>query len=308
MKDYYKILEVEENSTDEEIKKSYRTLSKKYHPDVNPNGTEKFKEINEAYEILGDKQKRNNYNNSKNNPYANTPFQDIFNSMFGGSPADFVKQHRTKSAPDKLIKVQISPIDSYKGIEKVIYYMKDTHCNVCVGSGGEQQTCQTCNGAGFEIKTMGNGFMVQHIRTSCSTCGGKGYTLVHKCYGCDGRGVKSSSHEVKVKLPVGVDNGQYLKLQGLGDFRNGQYGDLVVQVEVVNKDGFEKLNNDLIYNLYLNLEEVQKDKFLIPHPDGTLSMDSPRLFDTSRPLRLKGKGYNGGDMYVKLNVRFEKVI
>jgi DnaJ-class molecular chaperone len=77
---------------------------------------------------------------------------------------------------------------------------------------------------------------------------------------------------------------------------------------MISKDGFEKLNNDLIYNLYLNLEEVQKDKFLIPHPDGTLSMDSPRLFDTSRPLRLKGKGYNGGDMYVKLNVRFEKVI
>ena len=306
MKDYYKILEVEENSTDEEIKKSYRTLSKKYHPDVNPNGTEKFKEINEAYEILGDKQKRNNYNNSKNNPYANTPFQDIFNRMFGASPADFAKQHRTKSAPDKLIKVQISPIDSYKGIEKVIYYMKDTHCNVCVGSGGEQQTCQTCNGAGFEIKTMGNGFMVQHIRTSCSTCGGKGYTLVHKCYGCDGRGVKSSSHEVKVKLPVGVDNGQYLKLQGLGDFRNGQYGDLVVQVEVVNKDGFEKFNNDLIYNLFLNLDEIKKDKFMIPHPDGDLNMESPRIFDTSNPLRLRGKGYMGGDMYIKLNVKFER--
>ena len=306
MKDYYKILEVEENSTDEEIKKSYRTLSKKYHPDVNPNGTEKFKEINEAYEILGDKQKRNNYNNSKNNPYANTPFQDIFNRMFGASPADFVKQHRTKSAPDKLIKVQISPIDSYKGIEKVIYYMKDTHCDVCVGSGGEQQTCQTCNGAGFEIKTMGNGFMVQHIRTSCGTCGGKGYTLVHKCYGCDGRGVKSSSHEVKVKLPVGVDNGQYLKLQGLGDFRNGQYGDLVVQVEVVNKDGFEKFNNDLIYNLFLNLDEIKKDKFMIPHPDGDLNMESPRIFDTSSPLRLRGKGYMGGDMYIKLNVKFER--
>jgi curved DNA-binding protein len=84
MKDYYKILEVEEKSTEEEIKKSYRSLSKKYHPDVNPDGVEKFKEINEAYEVLGDKEKRNNYNNSKNNPYAGTQFQDIFNSMFGG--------------------------------------------------------------------------------------------------------------------------------------------------------------------------------------------------------------------------------
>jgi molecular chaperone DnaJ len=308
MKDYYKILEVEENSTDEEIKKSYRSLSKKYHPDVNPDGDEKFKEINEAYEVLGDKTKRNDYNNSKNNPYVGTPFQDIFNSMFGGSTPNFARQQRRKSAPDKLIKIQISPIESYKGIEKTIYYVKDNHCNACMGGGGEQQTCQTCNGSGFEVKTVGNGFMVQHIRTACNTCGGKGFTLTHKCYNCDGRGTKPSSHEVKVKLPVGVDNGQYLKLQDLGDFRNGEYGDLVVQVEVVNKDGFEKFNNDLVYNLFLNLDEIQKDKFLIPHPDGDLNMEAPKIFDTSKPLRLRGKGYFGGDMYVKLNVKFERQI
>ena len=306
MKDYYKILEVEEKSTEEEIKKSYRSLSKKYHPDVNPDGVEKFKEINEAYEVLGDKEKRNNYNNSKNNPYAGTQFQDIFNSMFGGSAPNFAKQHRGKSAPDKLIKIQVSPVESYNGVEKTIYYVKDNHCNICVGSGGDQQTCKTCNGAGFEIKTVGNGFMIQHIRTSCNTCGGRGFTLVHKCYNCDGRGTKPSSHEVKVKLPVGIDNGQYLKLQDLGDFRNGEYGDLVIQVEVINKDGFEKFNNDLIYNLFLNLEEIQKEKFIIPHPDGDLNMESPKIFDTSKPLRLRGKGYLGGDMYVKLNVKFEK--
>lgn len=308
MKDYYKILEVEENSTDDEIKKSYRSLSKKYHPDVNPEGDEKFKEINEAYEVLGDKTKRTNYDNSKNNPYAGTPFQDIFNSMFGGSAPNFAKQQRRKSAPDKIIKIQITPIESYRGIEKTIYYVKDNHCNACVGSGGEQQTCQTCGGSGFEVKTVGNGFMVQHIRTACNTCGGRGFTLTHKCYNCDGRGIKPASHEVKVKLPVGVDNGQYLKLQELGDFRNGEYGDLVVQVEVVNKDGFEKFNNDLVYNLFLNLEEIQKEKFLIPHPDGDLNMEAPKIFDTSKPLRLRGKGYFGGDMYVKLNVKFERQI
>lgn len=308
MKDYYKILEVEENSTDDEIKKSYRTLSKKYHPDVNPEGGEKFKEINEAYEVLGDKQKREKYNHSRNNPYAGTPFQDIFSSMFGGTNPNFTNQPRRKSAPDKIIKIQITPIESYKGIEKTIYYVKDNHCTMCSGSGGEQQTCQTCNGSGFEVKTMGNGFMVQHIRTACNTCGGRGFTLVHKCYHCDGRGTKPTSNEIKVKLPVGVDNGQYLKLQNLGDFRNGDYGDLVVQVEVINKDGYEKFNNDLIYNLYLNLEEIQKNKFLIPHPDGDLSMDAPRIFDTSKPLRLRGKGYFGGDMYVKLNVKFERQV
>ena len=303
MKDYYKILEVEENASDDDIKKSYRTLSKKYHPDMNPDGTEKFKEIAEAYEILGDKTKRAQYNTSKTNPYAGTPFQDIFNSMFTQQNPN-VRQR--KSVPDKIIKLQVSPIESYKGVEKTLYYVRDLGCNVCNGSGGDQQQCTTCNGAGFQIRQFGTGFMVQQVRTQCQTCGGKGYTLIHKCYYCDGRGTKPHSNEVKITLPVVVDSGQYLKLQDHGDYRHGEFGDLIVQIEVVSKDGYEKINNDLIYNLTLNLEEIQKEKFLIPHPDADLNMESPKIFDTSRPLRLKGKGYLGGDMYVRLNVRFER--
>ena len=304
MKDYYKILEVEENASDDDIKKSYRTLSKKYHPDMNPDGAEKFKEIAEAYEVLGDKTKRAQYNNSKTNPYAGTPFQDIFNSMFTQQNNPNFR-HR-KSVPDKIIKLQVTPIESYKGVDKTLYYVRDLGCNICNGSGGDQQTCTTCNGAGFQIRQFGTGFMVQQVRTQCQTCGGKGYTLIHKCYYCDGRGTKPTSNEVKITLPVGVDSGQYLKLQDLGDYRNGEFGDLIVQIEVVNKDDYEKMNNDLIYNLTLNLDEIQKDKFLIPHPDGDLNMEAPKVFDTSRPLRLKGKGYLGGDMYVKLNVKFER--
>ena len=94
----------------------------------------------------------------------------------------------------------------------------------------------------------------------------------------------------------------------MGDFRGYEYGDLVVQIELISKDGFEKMNNDLIYSLFLNLEEVQNDKFTIPHPTGDLIMNSPKVFDTSKPLRLRGKGYPGGDMYVKLNVKFERPI
>mgnify|MGYP003352162659 CR=1 FL=1 len=85
-----------------------------------------------------------------------------------------------------------------------------------------------------------------------------------------------------------------------------QYGDLVIQIEMVNKDGFEKMNNDLIYSLYLNLEQIQSDKYSIPHPDGALNMVAPKVFDSSKPLRLRGKGFPGGDMYVKLNVRFDR--
>jgi len=306
MKDYYKILEVEEKASADDIKKSYRALSKKYHPDMNPDGGEKFKEIAEAYEVLSSPDKKAQYDASKNNPYQGTAFEDMFKNMFN-QQTNF-RQARRKSAPDKIIKLQVTPLESYKGIEKDIHYVRDNHCPSCNGNGGEQQMCTSCNGAGFQIKTFGTGYMVQQIRTACQTCGGKGYTLVHRCFQCGGNGSKPSTNDVKIKLPAGVDSGQYLKLDSLGDFRKGEYGDLVIQIEMVNAGGFEKMNNDLIYNLFLNLEEVQKDKFIIPHPDGDLSMDAPRTFDSSRPLRLRGKGYNGGDMYVKLNVKFERPI
>jgi molecular chaperone DnaJ len=307
MKDYYKILEVEEKASADEIKKSYRSLSKKYHPDVNPNGTEQFKEIAEAYDVLSNPDKKANYDNSKSNPFQGTPYADMFSQMFRNGNSQF-KQPRRKNAPDKVIKVQVSPVESYLGSNKELHYVKNNHCHTCNGSGGEQQMCGTCKGQGFEIKTYGTGFMVQQIRSACNTCGGRGYTLVHKCYGCGGQGVKSTANNIKITLPRGIDSGQFLKVENAGDFRNGEYGDLVIQVELVNKDGYEKMNDDLIYNLYLNLEETQQEKYVIPHPDGSLSMEAPRMFDSSRPLRLRGKGYNGGDMYVKLNVRFERPV
>ena len=305
MKDYYKILGVSENSTADDIKKQFRSLSKQYHPDVNPEGADKFKEINEAYEVLGNPQKRKEFDERKNNPYVNTQFEDIFQSMFGGG--SFFQKPR-KNAPDKMVKVQISPIESYLGSEKNITYFKNNHCNNCNGSGGEQQRCKTCNGVGFQIRVFGTGFMTQQVRAMCNDCGGRGFTLVHRCYVCGGKGTQSASTEVKVKLPHGIDSGQFLKLESFGDFINGEYGDLVIQVEVVSKDGFEKINNDLVYTKFLNLEEIQQENYIVPHPDGELKLQAPRTFDTSKPLRVRGKGYNGGDMYLKLNVKFDRVI
>jgi molecular chaperone DnaJ len=306
MKDYYKILEVEENASDDDIKKSYRNLSKKYHPDLNPDGAEKFKEIAEAYEILGNKDKRSKYDSDKNNPFAGTSFQDMFSQMFGNMNPNINQQRRRKQAPDKILRLKITPIESYLGSEKLIQFMRDFGCNTCNGAGGEQQACMGCGGLGYQVKTLGTGFMTQKIRTACTSCAGRGYTLVHKCISCDGRGVKTSVSEVKIKLPVSCDNGQYLRLENFGDFKFGEYGDLIVQIEMEPNGGYEKINDDLIYNLIVNLDEIQQEKFIIPHPDGNLSMEAPKVIDTSKPLRLRGKGYNGGDMYVKLNLRFER--
>ena len=307
MKNYYKILEVEENATDDEIKKSYRNLSKKYHPDINADGAEKFKEINEAYETLGNKEKRAQYDTLKSNPYQGTDFENIFSNMFGRGPNPF-QNPRQKTAPDKIIKLNVSPIDSYIGIEKDIQYSRDLACNSCKGTGGEQKVCGACSGQGFHVKTFGTGFMVQQIRTICANCHGQGTIVTERCYLCSGRGTNSTINSIRVRIPRSIDSGQFLKLGNLGDFRNGQIGDLIIQIEVTPKDGFEKINDDLVYNLTLDLQEIQNEKFLIPHPDGDLNLQAPKTIDTSKPLRLRGKGYNGGDLYVKLNLRFERPI
>jgi molecular chaperone DnaJ len=284
MNNYYEILGVSKDATQDDIKRAYRKLAIQYHPDKNPDGDEKFKQIAEAYDIIGNETKRIDYDNRLNNPFAGggnrMSYEDFISQMFGNQN----NNQKRKTAPDKIIKVQISPIESYKGLDKKINYIKDNKCNICNGGGGDQQACNTCGGAGFQIKSFGTGFMTQQIRTSCGTCGGRGYTLIHRCYNCGGNGVKPNTHEINIKLPIGVDSGQYLKLADLGDFRNGEYGDLVIQIEVVAQDGFEKINNDLIYNLFLNLEEVKQDTFTIPHPNGNLIMNALKTFDTSKPL------------------------
>ena len=138
MKDYYKILEVEEKASQQEIKKSYRTLSKKYHPDVNPEGAEQFKDIAEAYDTLGNEEKRAQYNQSKNNPFAGgnggSSFEEMFNQMFNRGGGN--QRTQRKSVPDKIVKVQITPIESYRGVEKKIQYLKNIQCDTCTGTGG----------------------------------------------------------------------------------------------------------------------------------------------------------------------------
>jgi molecular chaperone DnaJ len=304
MKDYYKILGVEENATDDEIKKQYRKLSKQYHPDVNPNGAETFKDIAEAYDILTSPEKKAQYQASKSNPFNGTDFESFFQNMF--NRGGFNQNRRRKNAPDKIIKVAVTPVESYLGSEKTITYFRNHPCGTCKGTGGDQNTCKNCNGSGAHIRTFGTGFMVQQVRTVCDSCGGKGFTISHKCFYCDGRGVKTESGEIKIKLPHAIDDGQFLKLESLGDFQNGEYGDLVIQIQMTKTEDFEKMNSDLIYNLSLSYNDLKKESYIIPHPDGDLNVAASKQFDSTRPLRLKGKGYGGGDMYVKLNVRFDR--
>ena len=170
MKDYYKILGVGETATDDEIKKVFRDLSIKYHPDRNPDGEERFKEINEAYSILRDKEKRRKYDYDRKNPMG-----DFNMGQFG----DFLNNFRRKSHRE--IFSTITPIQAYRGGDIDLTYDRRIMCDDCTGTGGEYQHCTSCSGNGFTEQQYNNGLVFQKIRHVCSKCFGRGYTLIHKC-------------------------------------------------------------------------------------------------------------------------------
>ena len=304
MKDYYKILGVQENSNDEDIKKAYRKLSKEYHPDVNPNGTERFKEIAEAYDNIGTKEKRDQLKSRQTNPFAGQGFEDMFRDMFGGGGGG--GRPRRPTVPDKVVTANITPIQSFKGEDVTINYFRNVGCESCAGSGGHREVCVGCKGYGYHSIVSGSGFFRQEVRQVCKTCNGEGFKLINKCHTCSGIGKKPTAETIRIKLPVGIDDGQFLKLGELGDYHDGIYGNLVLQIRMMNIDGYEKIGNDLILNYYMDIDELKNDSIIIKHPSSDLKMDLPIDFDSSKPLRLKGKGYSGGDMYVRLHVKFDR--
>ena len=300
MKDYYKILGVDKKSTKDEIKKAYRSLSKKFHPDVNPEGGERFKQIAEAYDVLSDDKKRQQYDNP--NPFGNrgNPFEDIFNG--------FNQQRRKPEAKNKVIKIQVTPLESYFGVNKPVTFQNNTTCNTCAGSGGKKNLCQTCKGSGNIRQKIGSSFFTQVIDTPCVKCNGTGHIMIDPCFNCGGIGVKQNIEQIGVDIPKNINNGDHLRIKGKGDYTpNIGYGDLILQVEVINEDGFEKINNDLIYTKKVTLSDLLLNKLiLLPHPDGDLNLRIPLNTELIKPLRLRGKGYKSpnyvGDFYIKINV------
>lgn len=304
MEDYYNILEVPETANADEIKKAYRKKSKEFHPDVNPDGEAQFKKIAEAYDVLSDPDKKQRYDNQKKFGGGDglDPW-DLFRKMQDGFT------QRKRNVQEKLIKVSVSVMESFRGAEKSINYSRNLMCEPCGGKGGDRVGCSTCNGAGYIQQQIGNGFFSQIVRSSCPSCRGEGSVITKPCYSCSGSGVKPQMENLNITIPIGIDNGQYLRLEGMGDFINGMYGNLLIQIELYGESGFEKNGNDLIHESMFDLEDLQKETFEIPHPDGDLTIKIPKVFDTDQPLRIKGKGFKMnplGDLYVKLRVRFTK--
>jgi len=307
MENYYDILGVTESVTTDEIKKTYRKLAMEHHPDKGGN-EEKFKKISEAYDTLGDENKRIQYDNHRKNPFGNmnggfNPFEEFF------------EQQRRNNVAEKIIDLEVGSLESYHGKEKNINYKRFSKCNPCNGSGGQKTQCKTCNGSGIQTFRSGSGFFQQIIRQPCGECRGQGSTFITKCNVCEGNGSVPTTESFRIKLPEGISDGQFFRMKEKGDYHNGVYGNLVIRVKIIPEDNFDKIENDLIYTCFLTKEDLNSDSFEISHPSGKLSVKFPDEFDTSKPLRVKNKGYklvdnqgiqNRGDLIINLNVRFKR--
>ena len=308
MKDYYGILGVSKESSADEIKKAYRKLSKQFHPDVNPEGAERFKEIAEAYDTLSNPDKKQKYDNPASNMFGgDASIEDLLRHMgFNRNP--FGGQRRP-SAPEKIITLDITALDSFRGSTQQVNYKRDIACNTCGGSGGDRTGCGICGGVGYRMRQMGQSPFQQIIQETCSSCVGRGYTITNACTSCIGKGTQGEFKSMNITLQHGIDDGEFYRVESAGDFHNGVYGNLLLKVRMKKDTSWEKVGDDLIYNNFLTYDDLTNESCEVPHPDGNIVVKYPELFDTLTPMRVRGKGYRReriGDLYIKNIVRFKR--
>lgn len=302
---FYATLGVPETATQDEIKRAYRKLAKENHPDAGGN-EDTFKKISVAYDTIGDEQKRRQYDMQRKNPFGGFgDMNDMFSQMFGGRRPN----NQQRPVHTSNITVSVGVLDSYKAKKHTLSYRRQSMCEPCNGTGGDKTTCNGCGGSGVIVRQVGSGAFVQLMQMACDTCGGTGSKIINPCFLCSGVGSKPEMKSLDISLPHGIDNGQFLRLQGMGDFRNGTYGDLVVRIDLKPQDNFDKIGNHLVYNSFLTLDDLKSGNMTVPHPDGELSIKMPKKVDTSIPLRVKSKGFRTdtvGDLMINQYVKFER--
>lgn len=329
-RDYYEILGVSRESNEEEIKKAYRKLALKYHPDKNPGdreAEESFKEAAEAYEVLRDEEKRRIYDLYGHDGLAGTGFtgfggfEDIF-SAFGDIFEDFFsfggrrsRRTRIRRGSDLRYNLDLSLEEAYRGKEEEIVFDKWESCDVCNGSGialgSEPAICHNCHGRGEIVRS--HGFF--QIRTTCSTCGGTGQVIVDPCKRCKGKGRMRLEKKVLVKIPAGVDTGTQLRIKGEGESgeNGGPPGDLFVVIYVTGHPFFVRDGDDLkcqvtisfiqaALGTEISIPVLDSDKGKkITMPEGAQPEEIIRLKGMGMPSLRRGKGY--GDLFVKIIVK-----
>ncbi|ENY69108.1 Chaperone protein DnaJ [Mycoplasmopsis bovigenitalium 51080] len=321
-KDYYKILGVSKNATDKEIKTAYRKLAMMYHPDKLKDGTSdaKMQELNEAYEVLSDKQKRENYDRygSEDGPQGFEGFGgfggfgDIFSSFFGGG---FGSQRNTGPirGDDQLASLTISFNDAIKGIEITQLLYKWEQCSICHGKGSQNPsdiiTCSMCNGSGHRQIQQRTPFGIINSTTTCSSCGGQGKINKNPCSGCKGNLTNKVQKQVKFNIAPGTDNGERIKITGYGSRgeNGGPNGDLYIEIKVQKHKHFERDG----LNLYLEypvsfMDIIKENNVLVPTPYGNETIKLKKSYQNGKTLILNGKGVRksnrAGDLKILLKV------
>jgi molecular chaperone DnaJ len=333
-RDYYEVLGVSRTATEVEIKKAYRKMALKYHPDKNPDNPEaeeKFKEAAEAYEILSDANKRSKYDQfghagvkgSSGGGFGGgmsmddifSHFGDIFGSAFGGDFGGGRSHRRVNRGSNLRVKVKLNLEEMANGVEKKIKLKKYVKCTACNGTGAQdstaKQTCPTCHGTG-QVTRITNTFLGQMQTTStCPQCGGEGRIITKPCHVCSGNGIVKGEEVVTVKIPPGVNNGMQLTLSGKGNAgaRGGINGDLIILIEEEPHEFLKRDGNNLIYDLYLNFADaVLGTEVSIPTVNKTVKFKIPAGTQGGKVFRLRGKGlpdvngYGHGDLLVNVNV------
>ncbi|HXH17736.1 MAG TPA: molecular chaperone DnaJ [Chitinophagales bacterium] len=331
-RDYYEILGVPKNASSEELKKAYRKVALKYHPDRNPGNKEaeeKFKEAAEAYEVLSDKEKRARYDRFGHNGVKSgsggfeqgmtmddifAHFGDIFGESFGGSPFEsfFGGSARThtrrgsgRRGANLRIKVKLTLEEIAKGVKKQVKVKKMVPCNVCHGSGAKDgssyNTCSACHGSGY-VRRVTSTFLGQmQTTTTCPSCHGEGQTISARCSTCSGEGKIYGEETITIDIPAGVNEGVQLSMSGKGNAgeRGGQPGDLIIQIEEIPHPHLKRVNNnDILYNLYLNFADAALGTTVeVPTIDGTAKIKIPPGTQAGKILRLKGKGIPSVDTH-----------
>jgi molecular chaperone DnaJ len=343
MADYYKILGVSKNATQEEIKKAYKKMAIKYHPDKNQNSKEaekKFKEINAAYEALGDPEKRKMYDQFGEDGLKGNPFQggsggfsgdfsdifgsggfgdlgDIFGDFFGGGRGRKSRRNAPRQGSDLLVNITLSFEEAFKGVTKQIKVSRTDKCDVCNGTGAKSGTskkmCPTCHGAG-QVK-MSQGFF--SISQTCPTCHGSGEIIDNPCIKCHGTGFIRGEKLVEVKIPAGINEGHKIRVAGEGNAgeNGGPRGDVYLAVHLKPHALFKRNGDDIILEIPVTYPQlVLGDTIDVPTMDGTVAMKIPAGTQTGTKLRLKGKGFpslqrrTNGNQYVFLRLEVPKHI
>lgn len=345
-RDYYEILGIDKNASDQEIKKAYRKLAKKYHPDMNKDNKkeaeDKFKEATEAYEVLSDANKRKNYDAFGHSGPESQGFgggyysygqgfdgfsgfsgfddiNDIFSGIFGRGFSGFGREKYEEEDEDLTVKLKISFEEAYKGTSKNIKYNRYEKCKTCNGTGGKpgthKHTCRTCNGTGIRVEIKSGIFGQTRVQTVCSDCNGTGEVYDEKCENCNGKKIVKTEKTLKVNIPAGVSEGMHLVVRNEGNEKKaGGFTDLYIKIDVKADKFYERKGNDIYCEIPITYTQaVLGGTITVPLVGGNKEeFKIKEGTETGSIFKVRGKGFKGingendGDFYFKVKVDVPK--